>query len=149
SSSPMVQPASSTADVPTMLQAAYDYVTTNRVGQTEIWICSDLRSADWNAESGRWKVLRESFQKLKQNVRIHLLAYPATSPANVTVRVTDVQRHVTDDAATLSLSVRINRRGGEPKVRIPLRFEVEGNVSELPVEIEGADFDLKNHSIPL
>ena len=76
--SPLAQPASASADLPAMLQAAYDYISNNRAGQTEIWICSDLRANDWNAESGRWKALRDSFEKLKQSVRFHLLAYPAT-----------------------------------------------------------------------
>ena len=63
-----------------MLQTAHDYVQNNRTGQTEIWICSDLRN-DWNADNGRWKTLRDSFQKFKQSVRFHLLAYPAVPSA--------------------------------------------------------------------
>src|SRR6185369_5500463 len=110
------------------------------------WICSDLRSSDWNAESGRWKALRESFQKLPQGVRFHLLAYPSAPIENVGIRVTDVQRHAMGDTASLTLSVKLNRQNGQPKLSIPLRFDVEGNVSELTVEMEGPDLDLKNHS---
>ena len=40
-------------------EAACDYIQTNKSGRTEIWICSDLRQNDWNAESGRWQALRE------------------------------------------------------------------------------------------
>ena len=86
----MAEPASAAADLPAMLQAAHDYITNNRTGQTEIWICSDLRANDWNAESGRWKALRDSFQKFKQSVRFHLLAYPTAPTSNVAVRVTDI-----------------------------------------------------------
>jgi len=28
----------------------------NKVGRTEIWICSDLRENDWNSTGGRWQV---------------------------------------------------------------------------------------------
>ncbi|TXT23434.1 MAG: hypothetical protein FD138_3253, partial [Planctomycetota bacterium] len=37
------EPASASADMPAMLQAAHDYVQANKSGRTEIWICSDIR----------------------------------------------------------------------------------------------------------
>src|SRR5690606_29928141 len=73
---PSAGPSSAPADLPTLLQAAYDYIRDNRTGTTEIWICSDLRENDWNAQSGRWNTLRDAFLQLPQGVRFHLLAYP-------------------------------------------------------------------------
>jgi hypothetical protein len=66
--SPSSQPTSAAADLPALLQTAHDYIKNNRSGQTEIWICSDLRANDWNAESGRWEGLRNSFQEFKQQL---------------------------------------------------------------------------------
>src|ERR1700681_315789 len=43
------EPSSTTADLPAMLEAARDYIRTNKTGRTDIWICSDLRQNDWNA----------------------------------------------------------------------------------------------------
>src|SRR5262245_23386943 len=68
-------PASTSADLPAMLEAARDYIRDNRTGRTEVWICSDLRQNDWQADSARWQALRDSFLELPQGVRIHLLAY--------------------------------------------------------------------------
>jgi hypothetical protein len=147
--SPTTGPASSAADLPTMLQTAHDYVQNNRTGQTEIWICSDLRANDWNAENGRWKTLRESFQHFKQSVRFHLLAYPDVPAANVTVRANNIQRRATGDNAALFVSVHLTRKGGEGKLSIPLQFEVDGARSEMTVEMEGPELELKNHRIPL
>jgi hypothetical protein len=147
--SPLAGPASATADLPGMLQTAHDYVQNNRTGQTEIWICSDLRANDWNAENGRWKTLRDSFQKFKQSVRFHLLAYPAPPVSNVAVRATDIQRRTIGDAAALFLSVHVTRKGGDTKVRVPLQFEVDGARSEITVDMEGPEVELKNHRIPL
>ena len=53
-----------------MLQAARDYIRANKPGRTEIWICSDLRENDWNAESGRWQTLRDAFLEFPQGVRV-------------------------------------------------------------------------------
>jgi hypothetical protein len=147
--SPTTGPSSATADLPAMLQTAHDYVQNNRAGQTEIWICSDLRSSDWNADNSRWKTLRDSFQKFKQSVRFHLLAYPAEPTANISVRATGIQRRVSGDSASLFVSIRLTRRGGEGKVQFPLQFEVDGARSELTINMEGPELDLKNHRIPL
>jgi hypothetical protein len=164
--SPSAQASSSSCDLPAMLQAAHDYVKNNRTGETEIWICSDLRANDWNAQSGRWKSLRESFQEFKQSVRFHLLAYPTAAAEEVAVRLTGIERRKSGDGAALLLSLRLTREstsgaenvdeGAEPpsvlnrgKLRLPLRFEIEGANSELTVEMEGREFELKNHRIPL
>jgi hypothetical protein len=157
---PGTQATSATASLPAMLQAAHDYVKNNRTGETEIWICSDLRANDWNAQSGRWKSLRDSFQDFKQSVRFHLLAYPTPAPDDLAIRVTNVERHITDDGAALLVSLRLTREGAgeegdivsvrpQGKLRLPVRFEIEGATSELPVEFEGREFELKNHRIPL
>jgi hypothetical protein len=58
-------------------------VQANKAGRTEVWICSDTRSNDWDPESGRWSALRDSFQALPQGTRFHLLAYPEAAPENV------------------------------------------------------------------
>ena len=61
---PSTGPASASADIPGMLQAARDYIKANKAGRTEIWICSDIRANDWNAESGRWQALRDAFLRV-------------------------------------------------------------------------------------
>ncbi len=44
---PESQGSSVTADLPQMLDSAAQYIENNKTGRTEIWICSDLRSNDW------------------------------------------------------------------------------------------------------
>jgi hypothetical protein len=149
---PGAGPATASADLPAMLQSARDYIKANKPGRTEIWICSDIRANDWNAESGRWQALRDSFNEFPQGVRFHLLAYPQSAPANLSVRVTNLKRRQTGDAAELLLSLRIRREGGEnspEKQSIPVQFEIDGARSEMTVEMVGASFDLEDHRIPL
>ncbi|MCI0332201.1 MAG: BatA domain-containing protein [Planctomycetes bacterium] len=161
--SPSAEAASATSALPAMLQAAHDYIKNNRTGETEVWICSDLRANDWNAQSGRWKSLRDSFQEFKQSVRFHLLAYSSPAPEDIAVRVTGVERRTTGDGAVLLISLKLTREANwgvedsapgtqsnaRGKLRLPVRFEIEGATSELPVEFEGREFELKDHHIPL
>jgi hypothetical protein len=147
---PSALPASASADMPAMLVAALEYVKANKTGRTEIWICSDIRANDWNAESGRWQALRDGFAELAQGVRFHLLAYPQIAENNLSVRVTDVRRRKAGDAAELLVSLRVLREGGgDEKQSVPVQFEIDGARSEMTVEMDGPEAELKDHRIPL
>ena len=81
-----------------MLVAALDYMKANKAGRTEIWICSDLRENDWNADSGRWQALRDSFLEFPQGVRLSPARLFRDGDGNMSVRVTSVRRQETADA---------------------------------------------------
>ncbi len=165
---PATEPASSSADLPAMLQAARDYIQANKSGRTEVWICSDIRANDWSAESGRWATLRDAFLELTQSVRFHLLAYPQAASGNMSLRVTNVRRQQGSDGAELLVSLKLTREDGgqtsptrqrgvdstdDPslalRASVPISFEIEGARSEVTVEMSGAQFELKDHRIPI
>jgi hypothetical protein len=149
---------SASADLPAMLGAAHNYIEANQSGRTEIWICSDLRENDWNSDSGRWQTIRDTFSKFPQGVRFYLLAYPQTPEGNVSVRVTDVRRQTSGDGADLLVSLRLTREAGQhggpqsgaaAKQTVPIQFEIDGARSELSVEMDGPEYTLKEHRIPI
>jgi hypothetical protein len=143
------EPTSAAADLPGMLEVARDYIESNKAGRTEVWICSDLRSNDWNPESGRWKTLRDSLAGLPQGVRIHLLAYPRPASDNLSVRVTDVKRQ-SGEQGELLISLRVTRSGeSTAPVTIPIQFDIDGARSVVQVEISGPEYEMKDHRIPL
>ncbi len=143
-------PADAPSDLPAMLEAARDYIKTNKPGRAEIWICSDVRRNDWDPESARWRALRESFLESPQGVRFHLLAYPKAAPANLSVRVTDVRLKPSADGAELLLSVRLTREGGTgPRQTVPVQFEINGARSEVAVEVNGSTSELRDHRVAL
>ena len=143
-------PSDATADLPAMLQAARDYLDANNTGQADIWICSDLRADDWDADGGRWQAVRETFSEIAQRVRFHLLAYPETAPDNLSVRVTGIKRLDTGEGAELLVSVRVARDAiGEGRGSVPVRFEIDGARSEVKVDLSGREGELKDHRIVL
>jgi hypothetical protein len=143
-------PVSASADVPALLKAAHDYIKANKAGRTEIWICSDIRENDWNADSGRWQALRDGFLEFAQGVRFHLLAYPQNAAGNLSVRVTNVRRRKTADGAELLVSLRLARAGDHDGTeQVPVQFEIDGARSEVTVELVGRESELKDHRIPL
>ena len=148
---PGTGPVSASADIPGMLQSALDYMRSNKTGRTEIWLCSDIRENDWNAEGGRWTSLREAFLALTQGVRFHLLAYPESAPENLSVRVTEVRRQKVGEAAELLISLKIAREGGSNtgKISLPVQFVIDGARSELTIEMTGDSAELKGYRISL
>ena len=147
---PSTGPASASADLPLMLQAAHDYIRDNHAGRTEVWICSDLRENDWTAESGRWSTLRDAFLEFPQGVRFHVLAYSQLPTTNTSIRVTDVKRKTDSDGAELLISLKVSRQGpDDEKISVPVEFDIEGARSVVTVELNGSTTDLKDHRIPL
>lgn len=147
---PSVEPIGASSDIPGMLQVAADSLKANKAGRTEIWIASDLRENDWNADGGRWQALRDAFLQFPQGVRFHLLAYPQPATGDVAIRVTGVRRQKAGDGAELLVSLRLNREGtASGRETIPVQFEVDGARSEVAVEMAGTQAELKDHKIPL
>jgi hypothetical protein len=147
---PSTGASSASADIAGMLQTARDYIKANKVGRTEVWICSDDRANDWGPDSGRWQALRDEFQQFPQGVRFHLLAYPQAAQRNLSVQVTGVRRQKTGDSAELLVSLKLTRQdGGEGRETVPVHFEIDGARSEVAVDLAGPEAELKDHRIPL
>ena len=144
-----------TSQIPTALQRTLEYLQVNKPGAVDVWICSDLQSSDWNADSGEWSVIKRGFSSLPQSVRFHLLAYPELSGDNLAIRVTDAHRESVMDSAqvqnflVLSLQVFATGQGIQSNRRIPISLEIEGVRSEISIELSGGAAELREQRIPL
>jgi hypothetical protein len=146
---PSAGPAAVPADMPLLLQMAYDYIKENAAGSTEVWICSDQRSNDWSPENGAWGGIREAFAKLPQQVRFQLLSFREPAEGNVAVRVAGTKVERRGEIRELVVTVAATRQEeGEP-VTLPVTFEIGGVPSTVPLELTGREAVLKNHVIPL
>lgn len=141
------------ADIPALLQTAQDYVVANQTGRTDIWICSDLRETDWNADDGRWAAFREGFERF-QGVRFYLLSYPEVASDNVAVSVTSVRRRsgagLSGTGTQLVLDVLVRRQSeSTDPLSIPIQFVINGARSVLNVEMTETEYHLQGHTIEL
>ena len=166
--SPATKASSATASLPSMLQSAVDYLNANKPGPTELWICSDLRVADWSVESGNWNAVRDALQKFPQSVRIHLLAYADPPQSNLAIRVTDVRRESSEGGNDVLMSLQLSQTGSSAagtnaagldavgldavsasKRIVPIQIEIDGARSELSVELTGNQAEVRNHRVAL
>lgn len=146
---PTLGPAAAAADLPRMLQAAYDTIQSSAAGATEIWICSDQRHNDWAADDGSWAGLRDAFARLPQPVRFQLLSFPAAEPENLAVRVTAARLVRTGSASDLDITVSLARVADGPARRVPVTFEIGGASTTVEVELAGREAVLAGHVVPL
>ena len=137
------------SNIPAMLQTTLDHIVANKSGRTDIWICSDVQSGDWNVDSGQWPAIRSGFQELKQKIRFHLLTYDRVDEDNLTVRVTELKRQQTEDGQHLVMNVRVRRSKVDDPVRIPLGIVVDDARTVVDVDIENDMFTLTNHIVPI
>jgi len=146
---PKTAPTDSTADIPTMVQTALEYISTNQTGRTDVWICSDARQNDWDPESSRWGSLQKGFGEL-EGVNFHVLNFAEDPINNYSVVVNRAQRVLTNNGVELVLDIGINRTADIESVeRIPLEITINGARSVLEVSVENEEFGLTGHRIPL
>ena len=148
--SPDLKGASSTADIPSMLQATVDYLKNNQPGSTDVWICSDLQSPDWNVDSGNWSAIREAFGQLPQSVRFNLLAYPEAEDANLAIRVTNVRRESSPEGSAVYMSMQISRSDeSAPTQTVPVQIELDGARFTQEVEVGGKQVEVRDLRVAL
>ena len=139
------------ADLPAMLQAARDYIEANHSGQTDIWICSDLRENDWDADGGRWQALRDAFLEFAAADAVppaRLPADGARQPLGARHRRQAAGDRRRRRAAGLA-PAGAARGWASRRATVPVQFEIDGARSEVIVEMAGREAELKDHRIPL
>ncbi len=146
---PETSATDASANVPAMMQTALDYVVENRVGQTDVWVCSDIQSTDWDADNGQWPAIRSGFSELTQTVRFHLLTYPQEVDENLTVRVVKIKRQNSDDGHQLVMDVRLRRATDVGKTKIPLGIVIDDARTVVDVEVDGDMVTLSDHVVPI
>ena len=146
---PAAGPVAAPADIPGMLQAAYDHIRDNAAGTAEVWICSDGRTNDWALDDGGWAGLRDAFAKLPQQVRFQLVAFDVPPAGNVAVRVTEARLERRGDARELLVSVVATRQGSGDPTTLPVKFEIGGVTTTVDLELSGREAVLANHALPL
>ncbi|MGB8354519.1 MAG: BatA domain-containing protein, partial [Chthoniobacteraceae bacterium] len=153
---PQTEATDTEADMPALMQAALDYISTNKRGRTDVWVLSDLQQSDWEASDGRWGTLRSAFLTM-QGVRFHLLCYPQPAQDDLGITIDHVTRHETGEKAELQLDLRITRHVEKPQpldnkpqlLEVPLRFVINGVATTMKVTIKENQLVMQALSIPI
>lgn len=129
-------PSDAAADIPAMLQTAFQWLVDNQAGASEIWIASDLQGSNWRPEDDRWASIIAQLNALPQPVRVRLLAFNQGEDANAAVSLGELTRRAKGSAAELDLAFDI-RRDAAASETVPLTLSVDGKMSQVEMLLEG------------
>ncbi len=134
----MVGPSDAPADIPAMLLAAAGAIDANQLGQTDVWIASDLRRGDWLPGDGRWASVRQTFGPIAERVRFRLLAAKPSSGGDRSIRVERAELIGTDRGGRAEVELKIVVSGGNGgNQSVPVAVDLGGSRSTMALEIGG------------
>ena len=84
-------PTDSAADFPTLLSRAAEFLAESS-GRSEIWLASDLQTANWQPDDERWAAARAALATLPQKPAVRVLSLSGPTSANTAVRLLSSRR---------------------------------------------------------
>ncbi|MEO5803951.1 MAG: BatA domain-containing protein, partial [Verrucomicrobiota bacterium] len=129
-------PTDTAADLPAMLQSAFNYLLENRSGSAEIWIASDLQRSNWQPDDARFKTVIAQLGSLPQKVRVRLLALNQPPERNTSISVQEISRRAKGDQNELQFVLDL-QRNTESAERFPIKTILDGVESETEIAIDG------------
>jgi hypothetical protein len=140
-------PTDARADIPAMLQRAYNYLIETRSGAAEIWIASDLQASNWKAGDAQWQRIVQQFNALPQKVRFRLLSFEGPVKNNVSISLVEAVRRSRNLQSALEVTLDF-QQSGTGKEPLVLRSSINGAESQTTIEMSGQALRWRN-SFPL
>ena len=148
--SPISTGTSAMSSWPAMFQTALNYIQTNRPSQTNIWVCSDMRQGDWQAERGPWQAIREAFQKVPTQMRFFAISYPELALANRSLSIRDVRLDQSDEKHEVVMTIRIQQdEAKQASEKVPVQLLIGSGRSEIEIELENGIGEIKEYRLPI
>jgi hypothetical protein len=97
----MTAPTDTAANIPSLLQRAFQWLIDNQAGTTEIWIASDLQRSNWQPSDDRWASLMLQFRDLPQTLRFRLLTVNEQTELDTAIELADLQLGSTEEGRTM------------------------------------------------
>jgi hypothetical protein len=132
----LTRPTDTTADLPALLRAAFDWLVDNRAGTAEIWIASDGQRSNWLPDDPRWKNVIAQLTGLSQRVRIRLLELDQAPEANASIAIQELARRPRGDKSELQIVLDI-QRNRTASAKLPVVLILDGQRSESEIALEG------------
>ncbi len=135
----LTTPTDTAADIPAMLQAAFNYLLENRAGSAEIWIASDLQRSNWQPEDARFKTILAQLGSLpgrSSGIRVRLLALNQPADRNSSIAVQEISRRAKGDQSELQFVLDL-QRNTESSERFPIKTVLDGAEAQTELALEG------------
>ncbi len=136
-------------DLPRLIENALDYIQTQALGPSDIWVCCDRQRADWQPESGRWNRIRERLESSPE-VKLHVLMPEPNDEFNLAISASNVTPVTEDGKQWLLLDFSVRQTSGPIQQRqLPIQINVAGRQRNIEIELVASDFDYQQLRIEL
>ncbi len=133
---PVTRASDTAADMPSLLQAALQWITDTKAGTSEIWIASDLQQSNWQPEDERWQATVQALGKLPQRVRVRLLALGDAATSNTALSLHEAL-FAASAARELQLAVDVRRSSTQP-ASVPVTLNLNGAGMQRDLAMDGS-----------
>lgn len=129
-------PTDTKASIPNLISRAIDHIAESSLGQTEIWLASDLQDSDWGPEEGRWDAVRTGLIDLPQDTVLRIIAMASPVTDNASIKVLSASRINNQ----LALEIEITRSSGNSPATIPVTYSINDNRSSQTIRLDGQTY---------
>lgn len=144
---PRTRPSGTACDMPSLMQAALDWLSKSQPGAVELWIVSDLQMSNWQPENERWPAMVSSLAAMPQLARVRLLALNQEPSGNRSLAIGQALRRRLGPKESLELILEVTGMPAGVET-VPLSLLVDGVPSQLNVKLESQSLRYQ-HRIPL
>ncbi len=123
------------ADIPALLQAAFNYLVENRAGSAELWLASDLQRSNWHIDEPRFRSILGQLTALPQKVRIRLLALTQEPQLNSAISVRELARQQRGQKSDLQFALDLQRNRATPE-KVPVSMVLDGSQAQVEVVMD-------------
>src|SRR4051812_42621990 len=102
-------PTDTRADIPALLQSAFNYLSESRSGAAEVWIASDLQESNWAPGDAQWERVVAQFAALPQKIRFRLLSFDTPAHRNASISLVEAVRRSRSGQRQLSVAIDLQQ----------------------------------------
>ncbi|MFO7871820.1 MAG: BatA domain-containing protein [Kiritimatiellia bacterium] len=132
----MASATDTASDIPAMIRTAFEYMTDNRTGRTEIWIASDLQKTNWKPGNRQWSAIPPLIAGLPQDVTVRLLAMRDVSPPDTGISLIRTRKTRLPDSLHLEVTAGLFT-SESPGRSFPVTTTFDGARSQNEISIQG------------
>jgi len=144
---PETQITDTQTNIPQLLERALRRVESQSMGPTDIWVCTDRQSADWQLDSGRWSRIREKLETLSE-VKLQFLTPESSDQFNLAISASNIKLVREGKRNFVYLDFAIEQTSGDVGQRIvPVQVMTLRNERNVEVEMVAANFQYQQLKI--
>ena len=128
------------SNIPELVEQSLEYIDSQAIGPSDIWVCTDRQSSDWRLDSGRWNRIREQLESMPE-VKLHFITPDPSTEFNLAVSTDNVKLIREEDKQFVYLDFSVQQTSGQIQQRsIPVHVQVAGIERNVDIQMVAGDY---------